>query len=215
METENNFIVKRLVFYSVFVSFVLIMSSCDILMFSESERHPIIINSTSIEIPNDSMVTLPIVKTNDSILLKSFDEVIFLNSVYLTHAKQGERTWYEANFSIVLDTINISIYAHQYEVADRVKPGQYKGVVPYNDNLFLIKIDSTSYREILEQTNDSITFNSIYKGVQVFFMIDENYNYPEYIKAKYTYHNKTLIKKRIEINNYLFEDGRFNPNSGN
>lgn len=155
------------------------------------------------------MVTCPIIKLKDTMLYKSFDDILNLNSTYLTHAKYGYRTWFEVNITTTLDTTNINIYARQYTNYNRIEPGQYDGVVQYKDYLFLTRFDSASNSYIERCINDSITFNKAYQGIVVYFIVDYNYNFPEYAYVQYVYHNGLFEIKRIEINNLLLENGLF------
>lgn len=209
MDSENNMFFRKFFCFTFFITFFFAMSSCDILSHSESERNILNLTGTYTVIPNDSIVTIPLLRILDTVLYKSFDEVLYFNSVYLTHAKQGEKSWYEVTLTTVLDTINIDIFVHQYRVEDRVREGKFNGVFQYKENMFLIKTDSIAGSRLISYVDDSLTFNSAYCGTTVYYVLDRDYNYPEFIFAKYAYYNGKIETTRIEINNYLYDNGYF------
>lgn len=209
MDSENKMFPKKTFLFVFFVAIIFMLSSCDILSYSESKQDFLNLTGTYTVIPNDSIVTIPQLRILDTALYKSFDEVLYLTSVYLTHAKNGEKTWYEVKLKTNQDTIIIDIYAHQYRVEDRVREGKYTGVFQYKENKFLIKTDSIAGCRLISYADDSLTFNSAYRGTVVYNILDRNYNYPEFIFAKYAYHNGKTETIRIEINNYIYSNGCF------
>ena len=212
MEAKNNLLYKKSHIVWLFVTIVLVLNSCDILTYADTFKEELTITKKYSSIPNDSVVTFPLLTINDSNYYKSFDDVIRLNATYLTHSKHGEKSWYEVNFKIQYDTTCIDIYTHQYCVEDRAKIGKFRGVILYEGNLFLIRTDS-NIMNLIKQTNDSLTFNSAYNGVRIFYILEENQNRPEYIYAKYLYVNGDLQKERIEINNFILQNGVFIKNN--
>ena len=155
MDSENKMFSKKTFLFVFFVAIIFMLSSCDILSYSESKQEFLNLTGTYTVIPNDSIVTIPQLRILDTALYKSFDEVLYLTSVYLTHAKNGEKTWYEVKLKTNQDTIIIDIYAHQYRVEDRAREGKYTGVFQYKENKFLIKIEELNLwftvQEILTQ----------------------------------------------------------------
>ena len=215
MEPEciiNTSFLRRLFVVSTLIELTFIFISCELLWYPEKVQvspESIIHTQRYEQIPPDSTVTCPIITLIDTVLYKSFDDIIYLNSTYLTHVKHGSRTWFEVNIRTSSDTTSIEIYARQYTLYNPIEPNQYDGVVLYKDHLFLTRFDSTSSSCIERYIDDSITFNILYQGMVIYFIQDHNYNLPEYAYAQYVCHDGGIERKRVEINNLLFENGFF------
>lgn len=214
---EQEYVISTLFFRRLFVVFTFtglyfFFSSCELLWYQEKTQvYPESFACTQrFEIiPDDSTVTCSKIALMDTVLYKSFDDIIYLNSTYLTHAKRGLRTWFEVDITTSFDTTNIEIFARQYTLYNPIEPSQYDGVVLYKDHLFLTRFDSTSSSCIKRCINDSITFNRFYQGMDIYFILNYEYNLPEYAYAQYVCHNGLVERKRAEINNFLFENGFF------
>ena len=214
---EQNCIISTLFFRRLLVVFTFTglsfaFSSCVLLWYKETTQvspESIACTERFDQIPDDSTVTCHKIALMDTVLYKSFDDIIYLNSTYLTHAKHGSRTWFEVDITTSFDTTNIEIYARQYTLYKPIEPSQYDGVVLYKDHLFLTRFDSTSSSCIKRCIDDSITFNRLYQGMDIYLILDYDYNLPEYAYAQYVCHNGHVERKCAEINNLLFENGFF------
>lgn len=214
---EQEYISSTMIFRRLFVAFTFtglsfVFCSCVVLRHQEETQvfpKSFIGTQRYEQILDDSMVTCPKIALMDTVLYKSFDDVIYLSSTYLTHAKHGSRTWFEVDITTSFDTTNIKIYARQYTLYNPIEPSQYEGVVLYKEHLFLTRCDSANSSCIERCINDSITFNRLYQGMVVYFIPDYDYNLPEYAYAQYVCLSGRVERKRVEINNLLFENGFF------
>lgn len=207
MEQKNNkpFNYKSLYLIFLIVSFAL--WSCNVLDNTTPVNLPLRIKGTYTAIPKDSMVSFPRMVITDTVLNNAFDAILYLDSIYLTHSKKGEKSWYEVNITAPYDTIIINLYAHQYAVYERPLEKQFDGVILYRDNFFLIRGDSAICDKVMHRSCDSLEFNSISTNTTIYYILDTDYNYPEYATIKYYYYNGYLQKQKVEVNNYILENG--------
>ncbi len=207
MEQNYNRFFNPKSLYSLFLIVSFALCSCGAFENTTSVKLPMLITGTYTVIPNDSMVSFPKMVITDTILNKAFDSILQLDSIYLTHSKNGEKSWYEVNITAPLDTIIIILYAHQYTYSNRPLEKLFDGVVLHKGNYFLIRGDSVICDKLMHRSRDSLKFNSISKNTTTYYILDPDYNFPEFASIKYYYYNGYLNKQKTEINNYILEDG--------
>lgn len=203
MEQENKKQIGIIIQGSIFAAISCLLCSCSILSSYSNyagKEGPLVLTETYRTIPNDSMVSLPQMTIKDTILYEIFEDIMYLDSTYLSPLKFGEKSWYEAIIKEYCDTIFIELRSHQYEYYERPRNNLFDGVIFYKENYFLIRKGSSFCDLITNQLCDTLEFNSISNNSTVYYIFDKDYNFPEYAIIKYCYYKGCLRVQNIEVN---------------
>lgn len=217
MEKEDKKRAGKIIKGSIFAIIGCVLCSCSALTYSGYDDHdwpwPITLYETYTKVGADTIVPLPQLIVKDTVLHKTFDDIMYLDSIYLSYSKFGEKSWYEVNMNEHSDTIFIEVRAHQYDAYWRPSKGKFDGMVVYRENYFLIRGDSASCNMTTSQSGDTLEFIFHGIGVKIYYILDRDYNFPEYAVIKYHYHKGCLQKHYVEINHAVLENGYFRKKS--